>query len=97
MSAGAALALLAVYFVPTIVAELRKTDHWVGITLLNLLLGWTLIGWVIALVWAVSDNPRAPAGRPCPFCAESILPAAKICKHCGRALPDMPRAGAWPF
>lgn len=29
---------------------------------------------------------------PCPFCAEKILPAAKVCKHCHAALPppDLP-------
>lgn len=27
-----------------------------GIFLLNLFLGWTLVGWVIALVWAVSND-----------------------------------------
>lgn len=26
----------------------------------------------------------APASKTCPFCAETVLAAAKICKHCGR-------------
>ncbi len=25
--------------------------------------------------------------RPCPYCAEPILEAARVCKHCGRDLP----------
>jgi hypothetical protein len=43
------------YFVPSIVANSRNHPNVLGIFLLNLLLGWSLIGWVIALVWAVSD------------------------------------------
>lgn len=26
--------------------------------------------------------------RKCPFCAEFIKPEAKVCKHCGRDLPE---------
>lgn len=44
---------LALYFVPTIVAFNRKSEHRVAILLVNLFLGWTLIGWVGTLVWAI--------------------------------------------
>lgn len=54
--AGLSFGLLAVavilYFVPLFVAVLRNHPNAVAITLLNLFLGWTLIGWVGALVWA---------------------------------------------
>lgn len=26
--------------------------------------------------------------RPCPFCAEPILPEARVCRFCGRELPQ---------
>ena len=46
------------YFLPTIVALVRSKRDSVSIVLLNVFLGWTLIGWVIALVWAFKvDNP----------------------------------------
>lgn len=45
--------LAAVYFVPTIVAKVRNHHNTMAIFLLNLFLGWILIGWVAALVWAV--------------------------------------------
>jgi hypothetical protein len=46
------------YFLPTIVALVRSKRDTVSIVLLNVFLGWTLIGWVIALVWAFKvDNP----------------------------------------
>jgi hypothetical protein len=44
---------LAVYFIPAIVGYNKKNV--IGILLLNLFLGWTIVGWVIALVWAVSS------------------------------------------
>ncbi len=28
----------------------------------------------------------AAATRPCPFCAEDIRPAARVCRHCGEVL-----------
>ncbi len=41
------------YFLPTIIAMIRSHPNVVAIGLLNLFLGWTAIGWVGALVWAV--------------------------------------------
>ena len=34
-----------------------------AIFFLNLFLGWTLIGWVVALAWACSGTPPKSAGR----------------------------------
>ena len=42
-----------VYFLPTINAIQSKKANATGIFIVNLFLGWTLIGWVVALVWAV--------------------------------------------
>jgi Superinfection immunity protein len=42
----------AIYFLPTIVAMSRQHPAQVSILLLNLFLGWTLLGWVAALVWS---------------------------------------------
>ena len=47
---------LAVYFLPTIIAAVRKKRNILATFLLNLFLGWTFIGWVVALVWAVTKN-----------------------------------------
>jgi hypothetical protein len=40
------------YFLPTIIGVARSKRDLLSIFLLNLFLGWTLIGWVVALVWA---------------------------------------------
>ncbi|KAA6461294.1 superinfection immunity protein [Acidobacteria bacterium AB60] len=45
------------YFLPTIVAKKRKVQRMGGIVVVNVFLGWTLIGWVVALAWAASGAP----------------------------------------
>ncbi|MFC1987129.1 superinfection immunity protein [Chloroflexota bacterium] len=47
------LPALLTYFVPTVVAVIRKAKNLGGIFLLNLLAGWTFLGWVASLVWAI--------------------------------------------
>ena len=47
-----------IYFIPYYVG--RKTKYASGIFVLNLLLGWTILGWIGALIWAVSA-PKLPA------------------------------------
>jgi len=51
--------LLFLYFVPLIVAILFKQPNAASIFVLNLFLGWTFVGWVVALIWAVSKNKAA--------------------------------------
>jgi hypothetical protein len=44
------------YFLPTIVALLREKYDKVSIFLLNFFLGWSVIGWIVALVWACKND-----------------------------------------
>jgi T4 superinfection immunity protein len=44
------------YFLPAIIGFGRGKRDAVSILVLNLLLGWTAIGWVIALVWALRQD-----------------------------------------
>jgi len=46
------------YFLPTFIAFNRKKSNKISIFLLNLFLGWTFIGWIVALIWAVSSDPQ---------------------------------------
>lgn len=53
-SGGAAFVMTAIfsaYFVPWLLAMTRRVGSG-GVFVLNLFLGWTFIGWVIALAWA---------------------------------------------
>jgi len=54
---GTALLVLVfglLYFLPTIVGRNKK--NLTAIFVLNFFLGWTLIGWVVALVWACTND-----------------------------------------
>ena len=44
---------LIIYFIPTIVAVMRHHRNLLAIILVNLFLGWTFIGWIVALIWAI--------------------------------------------
>lgn len=44
----------AFYFVPAIVAYYRKHPQFMAITALNILFGWTVVGWGGALVWSLT-------------------------------------------
>jgi hypothetical protein len=45
---------LAVYFLPTIIVLARRKKNVLGPILVNVLLGWTVIGWIVALIWALT-------------------------------------------
>ncbi|MEI6352901.1 MAG: superinfection immunity protein [Candidatus Nomurabacteria bacterium] len=47
--------VLGLYFLPTITAMRRKKKNDGVILLINLLVGWTVVGWLIALVMATSE------------------------------------------
>jgi hypothetical protein len=48
---------IALYFLPAIVAAARHTHNAMGILMLNLFLGWTFVGWIVALVMAIGSAP----------------------------------------
>ncbi len=43
-----------VYFIPSFVAIARQHPSTTAIFALNLFLGWSFIGWVVALVWSLT-------------------------------------------
>lgn len=46
------------YFLPSIIALARSKRDTLAIFLLNFFLGWSVIGWLVALIWAAkSDVP----------------------------------------
>jgi Superinfection immunity protein len=58
----AILVLIIIYWVPTIVAVMRRNglpNLW-SIVIINAFLGWTLVGWVAALAMASRSVPIQP-------------------------------------
>lgn len=49
-----AILLFVFYFIPTIVAYKRKHHNALAIGVLNLIFGYTGIGWGVALIWALT-------------------------------------------
>ena len=86
------LFLTLLYFLPTIVGRDKRDST--AIFLLNLFLGWTAIGWVIALIWACTSEPCARVhlvpmpvtGRFCCQCGSITYPGAHFCTSCGRTV-----------
>ena len=82
------------YFLPAMIGH-NKRDA-TGIFILNLLAGWTGIGWIVALLWACASDPRvhtvlvpASAGAAVRYHAPcgTLQPAgAQYCWACGRHL-----------
>ena len=46
---------VGLYLLPTIQAIRRKQPNTTAIIIVNVALGWTLVGWVVAMVWAVKE------------------------------------------
>src|SRR4051812_48942770 len=87
----------AIYFLPAIVAGARDHRSASAIFVLNLLLGWTVLGWIISLVWSCTGDVAIASAAPvpqthvkCPDCAELVLAEARVCKHCGCKLVPQP-------
>jgi hypothetical protein len=58
MDALIAITVIIVYFLPSIIGMHKRNTN--AITVLNAFLGWTLIGWVVALTWACCvDNKHS--------------------------------------
>lgn len=52
------LGFLIVFWFPTVIAYSRKHRNAPAILATNLLLGWTGVAWIVAVIWAFSDNVK---------------------------------------
>ena len=53
------IVITLLYFLPTVIALSRGHLSALAIFLLNLFLGWTGLGWIIALIWSCTANTTA--------------------------------------
>lgn len=78
---------LCIYFLPTIFALAIQSPRVVGAAVCNLLIGWSGIGWILAVMMAwphEMDKRTLVERKQCKFCAEPIRVEAIVCRHCGR-------------
>ncbi|WP_417788339.1 superinfection immunity protein [Stutzerimonas xanthomarina] len=47
---------IGLYFLPLIIAVIKNKRNMLAISMLNLFAGWTLLGWIAALVWACLEE-----------------------------------------
>ena len=82
-SLGLMIFLLAVifYFIPTIISSERKTAHFNMILFINLVFGWTVLGWIAALIWTIVEAPAKPT-------VEQQWVEAMAAMHSGRLVLD---------
>ncbi len=81
----------AIYFIPSVIAYSRSARNFLAIFLLNLFLGWSLVGWLGSLIWALVDDKKEPA--PAPFFPAPAPPALTsapapiaYCPQCGQSV-----------
>ena len=83
---------LFLYFIPAIVG--RNKGNATAIFWLNFLLGWTMVGWVVALVWALTKesatqvvvNQATPTSSLCVSCGKYSASGTRFCAMCGAAM-----------
>jgi hypothetical protein len=56
------VAAVALYFLPSLIADRRKRHDLLIIAVFNAVIGWTVLGWLLALFWAFQPNPPKNLG-----------------------------------
>jgi uncharacterized membrane protein len=74
--------VFGLYFLPIIFAIGRKHPQIAPISIINILLGWTIIGWIAALIWSVAAFKREEVAPPVP---QNYPPASSA------AIPPQPQ------
>jgi hypothetical protein len=82
---AAAFFLLVCYFLPTLVGIALGKRSVGPIFALNLLLGWTLVGWIVALMRSLSVEPEPKTIDLQSWSGPALytqVPFARVCPNC---------------
>jgi len=86
------LLVAAAYFLPTVIAMARGHLSAAAIFAVNLLFGWLILGWVVALVWSLTGNTRKNHPRL------ALTPSEKEDAEYEKKREELLRAGyRWPL
>ena len=77
----------ALYLLPTYEAWKNQHSNLTAIALVNIFLGWSILGWVVAVVWAFKKAEPVRVQSPTPASSNSPPPVApkretKNCPFC---------------
>lgn len=81
--------LITIYMFPAYFAQSRGHRNSDSIATFNLFLGWTIIGWVCALIWAENDFDRSKQKKTPYQMAKPYLKKFKDSKKVRRLLSDL--------
>ena len=65
------ISALWLYFLPTIIAVLRRTNRGATIFSVNLIFGWTVAGWIATAIWVMSERPSLDGKPNTPWAVDS--------------------------
>jgi hypothetical protein len=51
--------ITVIYLLPGIIASARSHRSAISIWIITIFTGWTVVGWLVALVWAFSSNVKS--------------------------------------
>lgn len=82
---------LALYMLPTVEAYSRKYENAQTVALVNVLLGWTILGWLVAYIWSFRNPPIVTLQSAAP--PQQVTPAlntekdsSKVCPFCAETI-----------
>ena len=52
------LSAALIYFIPALIAKRRQIENLEAIFLVNLVFGWTVLGWIGALIWSIIETQK---------------------------------------
>lgn len=76
---------IALYLLPGIIASSREHKNSTAIWILNIVLGWSFLGWVAALVWSFTnpDSKQSTANQQPSLDKDlNVSPDSKKCPFC---------------
>ncbi|NPT35191.1 superinfection immunity protein [Paraburkholderia xenovorans] len=82
------IAVLMLYLAPAMIADARNREDAFAVTMVNILLGWTVLGWFAALIWArhpVSDRRLKHFARRAQRAVARVTINAIVARAEGRA------------
>ncbi len=79
----------AFYFLPSFIGWKKRSSG--AIIALNLLLGWTFVGWGVALIWSLTADQPAVVVVQSPTQQQLPPPVSVLCSACGKYSPGASR------